>query len=124
MRGARLESRPPRSRLPSLPRSSWDGSDMSELRTDGIADARPGREATTGANLLVDREVQRGGAARRGRKREELMVPPAEFTSYYGKPVLNEPTWEARDIAGYLFLGGLAAGSSLVGAGAQLTGRR
>jgi formate-dependent nitrite reductase membrane component NrfD len=51
------------------------------------------------------------------------MVPPAEFTSYYGKPVLNAPVWEPRDIAGYLFLGGLAGASSLLGAGAQLTGR-
>ncbi len=51
------------------------------------------------------------------------MVPDAEFASYYGLPVLKEPTWKARDIAGYLFLGGLAAGSSLIGAGAQLTGR-
>jgi formate-dependent nitrite reductase membrane component NrfD len=51
------------------------------------------------------------------------MVPPAEFTSYYGKPILNPPVWEARDIAGYLFLGGLAGGSSLLAAGADLTGR-
>jgi hypothetical protein len=51
------------------------------------------------------------------------MVPEAEFSSYYGKPVLNPPVWEARDIAGYLFLGGLAGGSSLLAAGADLTGR-
>ncbi len=51
------------------------------------------------------------------------MVPPAEFTSYYGKPILNPPVWEARDIAGYFFLGGLAGGSSLLAAGADLTGR-
>jgi DMSO reductase anchor subunit len=51
------------------------------------------------------------------------MVPKAEFTSYYGKPILNAPVWEARDIAGYFFLGGLAGGSSLLAAGADLTGR-
>ena len=51
------------------------------------------------------------------------MVPKAEFTSYYGKPILNPPVWEARDIAGYFFLGGLAGGSSLLAAGADLTGR-
>lgn len=62
--------------------------------------------------------------ARRGRRGgEQPMVPPAEFTSYYGKPVLNAPVWEPRDIAGYLFLGGLAGASSLLGAGGQLTGR-
>jgi hypothetical protein len=50
-------------------------------------------------------------------------VPPAEFTSYYGKPILNSPVWEAPDIPGYLFLGGLAGGSSLLAAGSDLTGR-
>jgi formate-dependent nitrite reductase membrane component NrfD len=57
------------------------------------------------------------------RRAENPMVPKAEFTSYYGQPVLNQPVWESRDIAGYLFLGGLAGGSSLLGAGAHLTGR-
>jgi len=63
-------------------------------------------------------------SGRRGRSSAPEVVPPAEFTSYYGRPVLHEPTWKALDIAGYLFLGGLAGGSSLVAAGAQLTGRR
>jgi formate-dependent nitrite reductase membrane component NrfD len=43
--------------------------------------------------------------------------------SYYGLPVLNKPVWEAREIAGYFFLGGLAGASSVVALGAQLTGR-
>ncbi|MFE4543612.1 NrfD/PsrC family molybdoenzyme membrane anchor subunit [Arthrobacter sp. NPDC056727] len=46
-----------------------------------------------------------------------------EFTSYYGRPILKEPTWEARDIAGYIFAGGLAAVSSMLAAGAQHSGR-
>lgn len=50
------------------------------------------------------------------------MVPDATFTSYYGRPVLKAPVWEA-DIPAYLFLGGLAAGSSMLGAGGDLTGR-
>lgn len=49
--------------------------------------------------------------------------PEAEFTSYYGRPILKEPTWEARDIAGYLFAGGMAGASSALAAGASLTGR-
>jgi hypothetical protein len=68
-----------------------------------------------------------GGEARRWRRRrraEQEMVPRAEFTSYYGRPVLKPPVWEARDIAGYFFLGGLAGGSSLLAAGADLTGRQ
>ncbi len=54
--------------------------------------------------------------SRRARRGEQPMVPPAEFTSSYGKPVLNAPVWAPRDIAGYLFPGGLAGASSLLGA--------
>jgi hypothetical protein len=54
--------------------------------------------------------------------REQLTVPPADFSSYYGRPILKPPVWK-HDIGGYLFTGGLAAGGALIGAGAQLTGR-
>jgi hypothetical protein len=37
--------------------------------------------------------------------------------------VLNRPTWEPREIAGYFFLGGLAGASSVVALGADLMGR-
>jgi formate-dependent nitrite reductase membrane component NrfD len=47
-----------------------------------------------------------------------------EFTSYYGRPIINPPIWEELDIGGYLFLGGLAGSSSIIGAAADLTGRR
>jgi formate-dependent nitrite reductase membrane component NrfD len=60
---------------------------------------------------------------RRGRKGEQLMVPEAEFTSYYGRPVINAPTWAPLDIAGYFFLGGLAGAGSVLAAGADFTGR-
>ncbi|WP_433527838.1 NrfD/PsrC family molybdoenzyme membrane anchor subunit [Micromonospora sp. CA-263727] len=49
-------------------------------------------------------------------------MPRAEFTSYYGRPVLKPPVW-TWEIAAYLFTGGLAAGSSLLAAGGQVTGR-
>jgi len=62
---------------------------------------------------------KRGGRRRRD---EHQMVPDATFTSYYGRPVVKASPWEA-DIPAYLFLGGLAAGSSLLGAGAALTDR-
>jgi hypothetical protein len=58
-----------------------------------------------------------------GKRGEQHMVPEAEFRSYYGKPIINGPVWQTPDIPGYLFLGGLAAGSSLLGAGAHATGR-
>jgi formate-dependent nitrite reductase membrane component NrfD len=50
------------------------------------------------------------------------MVPDAEFSSYYNRPVLKPPVWEWK-IAAYLFTGGLAAGTSVIAAGADLTGR-
>jgi formate-dependent nitrite reductase membrane component NrfD len=37
--------------------------------------------------------------------------------------VINPPVWEEREIAGYLFLGGLAGASSLLGTVADATGR-
>jgi formate-dependent nitrite reductase membrane component NrfD len=52
------------------------------------------------------------------------MVPKAEFKSYYGRPIIKEPVWEVPDVPGYLFFGGLAGASSVLAAGAQLTGRR
>ncbi|GAA4390836.1 NrfD/PsrC family molybdoenzyme membrane anchor subunit [Tsukamurella soli] len=55
--------------------------------------------------------------------REELMVPEAEFVSYYGRPIVKPPPWE-WPVAAYLFLGGVAGGSGLLAAGAQLTGRK
>ena len=70
--------------------------------------------------------AERAAARRDGRGRgrgEQLVVPPAEFTSYYGRPILKPPTWEARDVAGYLFFGGLAGASSLLAAGAERTER-
>ncbi|MFU8874190.1 NrfD/PsrC family molybdoenzyme membrane anchor subunit [Micromonospora sp. SL4-19] len=67
----------------------------------------------------VERPRRRG---RKGGGGEQVNVPPAEFTSYYGRPILKAPVWK-WDIAAYLFTGGLAAGSSLLAAGGQLTGR-
>jgi len=50
------------------------------------------------------------------------MVPTAQPDSYYGKPILKPPVWGARDVGGYLFLGGLAGASSVLAGFAQLTG--
>jgi len=65
------------------------------------------------------RTAQSRGPGRRG---EEEVVPDAEFTSYYGRRIVKESPWEI-DIPIYLFTGGVAAGSSLLAAGADLTGR-
>ena len=73
------------------------------------------------------RRSEEGRSRRKGARRRagaEIMVPDAEFTSYYGRPVIKEPSWEAPDVPGYLFLGGLAGASSVLAAGAQLSGYR
>jgi formate-dependent nitrite reductase membrane component NrfD len=54
--------------------------------------------------------------------REQLAVPKAEFRSYYGRQILKTPVWNWM-IAAYLFAGGLSAGSAMLGAGADLTGK-
>lgn len=59
---------------------------------------------------------------RRKGRGERAMVPDAEFTSYYGRPVVKASPWQ-DDIPVYLFLGGLAGGSSLLAAGADLSCR-
>lgn len=50
------------------------------------------------------------------------MVPDAQFTDYYGRPVVKPAPW-GHEVAAYLFLGGVAGCSGLLAAGAQLTGR-
>jgi len=68
-------------------------------------------------------EPGQAGGRRRGRKGDKFaVVPDAEFTSYYGRPIVKASPWE-RDIPAYLFMGGVAAGSSLLSAGADLTDR-
>jgi len=81
--------------------------------------ADPARaERTAGKGSATQAKVAHG--ARRG---EATVVPDVEFRSYYGRPVLKAPVWEWK-IGAYLFTGGLAAGSAVVAAGADLTGRQ
>ena len=65
---------------------------------------------------------QPGGGQRGGRGGEQLVVPRARPDSYYGKPILKEPVWGARDVGGYLFFGGLAGASSVLAGFAQAAG--
>ncbi|MEW2544242.1 NrfD/PsrC family molybdoenzyme membrane anchor subunit [Streptomyces sp. NPDC047002] len=90
----------------------------SDVTKNGVHGERPGRDASP-------RALQPDAGRRRGRRRkgEELMVPRAEFGSYYGRPVIKAPSWSATDIAGYFFFGGLAGAGSVLAAGAHATGR-
>jgi formate-dependent nitrite reductase membrane component NrfD len=60
------------------------------------------------------------GDRRRRKQRGDRPVPAED---YYGRPIIKPPVWEEREIAGYLFLGGLAGASSILAAGADLSGR-
>ncbi|ROT29519.1 NrfD/PsrC family molybdoenzyme membrane anchor subunit [Micromonospora sp. HM5-17] len=94
----------------------------------------PGEPAGERFRRLRDRlDHPNGGGLRRGVRRgggpgpglvdgEPLPVPPAAFASYYGRPILKAPVWR-HDIPAYLFCGGLAAGTALLAAGGDLTGR-
>lgn len=86
-----------------------------EVTREGPASTRGAEQAVTG---------QAGGrtGGRRKRGDRNAVVPDAEFTSYYGRPILKASPWE-KDIPAYLFMGGVAAGSSLLSAGADLSGR-
>ena len=101
--------------------------DGAPLRDEGIR-AVPGTEGQASATATArrtgggGRRTGRGGGRRRKGRAEELMVPDATFTTYYGRQVVKATPWEA-DIPFYLFAGGLAGGSSLLGAGADLSGR-
>ena len=72
--------------------------------------------------------VRRGDGQRRradqngGRRRDEsLMVPDVSFDSYYGRHIVKPAPWE-KEIAAYLFLGGVAGGSALLAAGGRALG--
>jgi polysulfide reductase-like protein len=90
--------------------------------TEGQASASATARRTGGGGRGRRGPNRDGGGRRRKSRAEEPMVPDATFTSYYGRQVVKPTPWEA-DIPFYLFAGGLAGGSSLLAAGADLTGR-
>lgn len=91
-----------------------------EGRGEPNAVTRTGPESHRGAEQALTGAA--GGRRKRKKGDPNAVVPDAEFTSYYGRPILKASPWEA-DIPAYLFMGGVAAGSSLLAAGADLSGR-
>jgi len=98
-----------------------------KVTRDGLEGTRPGREArlwSQGAELDDSGDAPNsvrvgwGAGQRRQRRRND-----GEFSSYYGEPIINPPVWGERDIAGYLFAGGLAGASSILAAGGDLSRR-
>ena len=83
------------------------------------------------ADRPPERQGRRGGGRRRGgsgepssngshggrrRTDETVMVPEVSFDSYYGRHIVKPAPWE-KEVAAYLFLGGIAGGSALLAAG-------
>jgi formate-dependent nitrite reductase membrane component NrfD len=99
--------------------SDAEGGSDAEVTREGQGGVRPGREARTWSHGDAGGRPEPSG--RRRRREERGFEHPG--TSYYGRPIVKEATWESLDIAGYFFLGGLAGASSVLAAGAQLTGR-
>ena len=52
------------------------------------------------------------------------VVQDAEFSSYYGRPIIKAPVWKTPDVPLYLFLGGAAGSSAITAPLAELTGRK
>jgi formate-dependent nitrite reductase membrane component NrfD len=83
-----------------------------------MSDAEVTREGPQNVSPDRDARMWDGGD---GRRRREPQDHPR--SSYYDQPIINPPVWEELNIAGYLFLGGLAASCSMLASGADLTGR-
>ena len=96
---------------------------MTEVNRPGRPGGPAGAETVDGLPMDDRQSPDRPERPRARAGGEQPVVDRAEFRSYYGVPVINRPVWAAPDIAGYLFLGGLAGASSVVAAAAQLSGR-
>jgi hypothetical protein len=119
----REEAERPRDEQLSPPPAGRPGSGLArdEAPAGPVRTGAPDGPAPDGAPGGSGRGRRRG--ERRGnRGAERSMVPPADFRSYYGRPVVKAAVWH-HDIAAYLFTGGLAAGSAMLAAGGQATRR-
>lgn len=95
---------------------------MTSSEFDQFRPPRPPRKGGKGKGRKGSGDA---GRRRRGRG-DEVMVPDVTLEhiderGYYGHPVLKAPPWETP-VPTYLVLGGIAGGSGLLAAGAQLTG--
>ncbi len=80
------------------------------------------RGAVTGAARDLAKGGQRSWLNRDGGGRHEApAVPDAEFSSYYGQPIVKPVPWDYK-ISVYLFVGGVAGATGIIQAGAAATG--
>ncbi|MEH3078192.1 MAG: polysulfide reductase NrfD [Quadrisphaera sp.] len=93
------------------------------MSTGGVGDGGKGAEdpSEQGAPRATAQGV--GDRPRRRRGAESIVVPDADFQSYYGRQVIHTPVWEVPQVPGYLYLGGMSGAASVMGALADATGR-
>lgn len=105
---------------------AWERTGGPGSTREGLIDpAAKGQSASPGTGMPSrgpQRPARSGARRRRRRGDPNAVVPDAEFTSYYGRPVVKASPW-TFDIPVYLFLGGVAGTSALLGEGGRRTGR-
>ena len=74
-----------------------------------------------GSATTPGRRGPRLGRGNGRRRRRDLMVPEAEFRSYYGRPVIKEPAWTI-EVPLYFFVGGMAGASAPLAVAARAAG--
>ena len=91
--------------------------------TEGLATPGAGWRRADGGTWK--RKGTGGGRRRSGRRAagEVPMVEDADFTSYYGRPIIKAPVWKSPDVPLYLFLGGASGTSAVLAALADVSGR-
>ena len=82
--------------------------------------ARDGAAAAGNARRGNGRGDAHGGGRRR---RRDMMVPEAEFGSYYGRPVIKEPAWTV-EVPWYFFAGGMAGAAAPLAVAARMAGNQ
>lgn len=92
--------------------------------TSGIATPGGGWRRADGPSAQGREKRKRKGGGRRGGGRDgDPTVGDADFQSYYGRQIVKSAVWKTPDVPLYLFLGGAAGSSAVLGAGAEFTGR-
>ncbi|MGY1840944.1 MULTISPECIES: NrfD/PsrC family molybdoenzyme membrane anchor subunit [unclassified Modestobacter] len=91
--------------------------------TEGLVTPGAGWRRADGPPAQAREKKRRKGGRRGGGRDGDPTVDEAEFTSYYGRPIIKPPVWKTPDVPLYLFLGGAAGSSAVLGAIADVTGR-
>ena len=113
-RGAGLERAAPLRRGPGRRRRRLRRVLPAARRAGGLRPAaRPGGADQAPAAAMADDRARRGGDGRRPGGDVPRWARVTESQSYYGRPILKEPTW-TPEVPVYLFTGGIAGGCAVL----------